>query len=105
MNLLRACRTEECVLPEEKTFVVQKLGTQRKLLNISVIIQGKSDEKEKMWAGNGLRLFWCLMEGEGEREKLAFVWYMMCMPSLAEAYETVRRCVCRKRMRVLRRKT
>lgn len=57
LNVLRASRTARFLLREQSAYTDQKLGAQKKLLNISVLFGGESDEKEEFCVRNLLLQF------------------------------------------------
>lgn len=93
LNIVRAWITEGFVRHYRRVHASQNFGAQKKLLISYVIIRGKSNGKEEVWAGKMILLFQCLVKGATEGGELTFVRYMECVPSLDELAETLWR-VC-----------
>lgn len=53
--------------------MLEKFAAQKKWLPSLMLVSRANDRKAALWAVKVLRLFWCLMRGKSESQKLALV--------------------------------
>lgn len=68
--MIKACQTDRSVQCGQLACAGQESMARKNLLSSFMFIQGESDGRKKVWAGNVLLLFRRVMKGESEEGSL-----------------------------------